>query len=169
MFGANYEHTRTWDSFLQTYGISTAVPTQVITATPLGPTNPNNLQRTDTYAAFGNIEYPVWDTITLQGGLRYTNQQRDYRGCGSDGGDGTWSHISQEIQIVLQSRQWLSRHRRGRRGSRQMREHRTGPDVRSDRERLRGQAEPGQRLVAYRNQLDSHQHDARLREREPGL
>ncbi len=103
VFGVNYEHTRTWDSFLQTYGISTAVPTQVITATPLGPTNPNNLQRTDTYAAFGNIEYPVWDTITLQGGLRYTNQQRDYRGCGSDGGDGTWSHISQEIQIVLQS------------------------------------------------------------------
>ena len=38
VFGANYEHTRTWDSFLQTYGISTAVPTQVITATPLGPT-----------------------------------------------------------------------------------------------------------------------------------
>jgi outer membrane receptor protein involved in Fe transport len=33
VFGVNYEHTRTWDSFMQTYGISTAVPTQVITAT----------------------------------------------------------------------------------------------------------------------------------------
>ncbi len=100
--GANYEYTRTWDSFLQTYGISTAVPTVVITATPLGPTNPNNLQSTKTYAMFGDIEYPVLDTVRLHAGIRYTNQKRDYRGCGSDGGDGSWSHISQEIQTVLQ-------------------------------------------------------------------
>jgi outer membrane receptor protein involved in Fe transport len=97
--GANFEHTRTFDSFLQTYGLSTAVPTLGI---PLGPTNPNSLQRTDTWAVFGNIEYPMWETITLQGGLRYTNQQRDYRGCGSDGGDGTWADISQLIQTGLQ-------------------------------------------------------------------
>ena len=100
--GANYEHTRTWDSFLQTYGISTAVPTVVLTSTPLGPTNPNNLQRTSTYAVFGNVEYPIRDTVTVQAGLRYTNQQREYRGCGSDGGDGTWADISAEIQTVLQ-------------------------------------------------------------------
>ncbi len=100
--GANYENTSTWDSFLQTYGISTAVPTQVITSTPLGPTNPNNRQTTDTYAVFANLEYPVLDTLTLQGGVRYTNQHRDYRGCGSDGGDGTWADISVEIQTILQ-------------------------------------------------------------------
>src|SRR3954463_6998280 len=51
---------------------------------------------------FGDIEYPVLDTVTMHAGLRYTNQQRDYRGCGSDGGDGTWSDISTEIQTVLQ-------------------------------------------------------------------
>jgi outer membrane receptor protein involved in Fe transport len=100
--GANYEWTSTWDSFMQTYGISTAVPTQVFTRTPLGPTNPNNRQETDTYAFFANLEYPVLDALTVQGGVRYTNQKRDYRGCGSDGGDGTWADISAEIQTLLQ-------------------------------------------------------------------
>ncbi len=100
--GGNYEWQSTWDSFLQSYGISTAVPTQVITATPLGPTNPNNRQKIHTYAAFANLEYPVMENVMLQGGVRYTNQKRDQRGCGNDGGDGTWSAISAEIQTVLQ-------------------------------------------------------------------
>jgi outer membrane receptor protein involved in Fe transport len=100
--GANYEWTSTWDTFMQTYGISSAVPTVVFTRTPLGPTNPNSRQSTDTYAIFANAEYPVLDWLTLQGGVRYTNQKRDYRGCGSDGGDGTWADISAEIQTLLQ-------------------------------------------------------------------
>ena len=100
--GANYEKTSTFDSFLQSYGLSTAVPTQVFTRTPLGPTNPNNRQKTDTYAVFANAEYPVLETLTAQAGVRYTNQKRDYRGCGSDGGDGSWADISNEIQQLLQ-------------------------------------------------------------------
>lgn len=136
--GANYEWTSTWDSFMQTYGISSAVPTFVPTvfpgcvglppdsigfpfgapncislddttfatnafrSHPLGPTNPNNRQTTDTYAFFANLEYPVLDWMTVQGGVRYTNQKRDYRGCGSDGGDGTWADISLDIQRLLQ-------------------------------------------------------------------
>jgi outer membrane receptor protein involved in Fe transport len=100
--GVNYEWTDTWDSFMQTYGISTAVPTQVFTRTPLGPTNPNNKQDTSTYAFFANAEYPIFDRLTVQGGVRYTNQKRNYRGCGSDGGDGTWADISAEIQTLLQ-------------------------------------------------------------------
>ncbi|HEU4430584.1 MAG TPA: TonB-dependent receptor [Myxococcota bacterium] len=104
--GANYEWTSTWDSFMQTYGISTAVPTQVFTRLPLGPTNPNSRQSTDTYAFFANLEYPVLDALTVQGGVRYTNQKRDYRGCGSDGGDGTWADISAEIQGLLQYFDW---------------------------------------------------------------
>ncbi len=100
--GANYEDTSTWDSFLQTYGISSAVPTQVFTRTPLGPTNPNNRQTTDTWAVFGNVEVPLTDNVVVHGGVRYTDQKRDYRGCGSDGGDGTWADISVEIQQLLQ-------------------------------------------------------------------
>ncbi len=100
--GANYEDTSTWDSFIQTYGISSAVPTQVFTRTPLGPTNPNNRQTTDTWAVFGNIEYPVLENLSVQAGIRYTDQKRDYRGCGGDAGDGSWADISVEIQTLLQ-------------------------------------------------------------------
>jgi outer membrane receptor protein involved in Fe transport len=100
--GLNYESTETWDSFLQTYGISTAVPTQVFSRIPLGPTNPNNYQETDTYAAFASFDYPILDELTVLAGVRYTDQKRDYRGCGSDGGDGTWADISVEIQQLLQ-------------------------------------------------------------------
>jgi TonB dependent receptor len=63
---------------------------------------------------------------------------------------------------------WRGR-RRNRRGSQQMREHRSRPDVLPGRERLRGHAAPGQHLLAYRNQLDLDRHDAHLREREPGV
>jgi iron complex outermembrane receptor protein len=100
--GANYEWTSTWDSFIQTYGYSSAVPTQVFTRIPLGPTNPNNKQDTKTWAVFGNVEYPVTETVSVQAGLRYTDQKRDYRGCGSDAGDGSWADISVEIQWYLQ-------------------------------------------------------------------
>ncbi|MFW6094211.1 MAG: TonB-dependent receptor [Pseudomonadota bacterium] len=100
--GANYEETKTWDSFLQSYGISTAVPTQVFNRIPLGPTNPNSKQDIETWAVFGNVEYPVTRTLNAHAGLRYTEQSRDHRGCGNDGGDGSWADISVEIQQLLQ-------------------------------------------------------------------
>ena len=146
--GGNYEWASTWDSFNQSYGISSAVPTfvprifsgcaaadftpipgapatvlafhvipvpqncfgldaangfaVVNTSHPLGPTNPNNRQTISTYAFFANVEYPVLESVTLQGGVRYTNQHRDYRGCGGDAGDGTWADISADIQRLLQ-------------------------------------------------------------------
>jgi len=100
--GANYESTETDDRFLQTYGISSAVPTVVFNRVPLGPTRPNNAQDTDTWAVFANAAYPLGSEFTANAGIRYTNQKRDYRGCGSDGGDGTWADISAEIQQLLQ-------------------------------------------------------------------
>ncbi|HEX7037516.1 MAG TPA: TonB-dependent receptor [Pseudomonadales bacterium] len=100
--GANYEDTETWDSFLQSYGISSAVPTQVFNRIPLGPTNPNSRQSIETWAVFGNIDFPLTETLIAQVGLRYTEQTRDHRGCGNDGGDGSWADISVEIQQLLQ-------------------------------------------------------------------
>ena len=100
--GVNFEHTESFDSFLHTYGISSAIPTQVITATPLGPIDIYSEQETDTWAVFGSVEYPLRDDVFLTVGLRYTDQKRDYRGCANDAGDGTWANISDEIQTVLQ-------------------------------------------------------------------
>lgn len=102
VFGGNYEETDTWDSFLQTYGISSAVPTQVFNRIPLGPTNPNSLQEIETWAVFANAEYELTDALTVQAGVRYTDQSREHRGCGNDSGDGTWADISVEIQQLLQ-------------------------------------------------------------------
>lgn len=102
--GANYEDTETWDSFLQSYGMSTAVPTQVFNRIPLGPTNPNSRQSIETWAVFANVDFPLTPTLIGQAGVRYTEQTRDHRGCGNDGGDGTWADISAEIQQLLQ---WL--------------------------------------------------------------
>lgn len=98
--GVNYEETSTWDNFLQTYGISTAVPTLGI---PLGPTNPYSRQEVETWAVFGNMEMPLTDSLTVNAGLRYTDQKRDFRGCGGDGGDQTWAEISFLIQTFLGS------------------------------------------------------------------
>lgn len=98
--GANYEDTSTWDSFVQTYGISSAITTL---GNPLGPTNPNNRQNTETWAVFASFDYPIRDDLIVQLGTRYTDQKRDYRGCGGDAGDGTWSDISEGIQEILQT------------------------------------------------------------------
>jgi iron complex outermembrane recepter protein len=96
--GGNYQHDETWDNFLQTYGGSSAIP---VFGIRLGPTRPSNDQTTKQWAIFGNVDYPLSDTITLQGGLRYTENRKDFIGCGNDGGDGTWSFISQNIQNFL--------------------------------------------------------------------
>jgi outer membrane receptor protein involved in Fe transport len=100
--GVNYEHTESYDSFLHSYGMSSAIPTAVLSFTPLGPIDIYSDQETDTWAVFGSVEYPVRDDLYLTVGLRYTDQKRDYVGCADDAGDGTWSAISDEIQTLLQ-------------------------------------------------------------------
>jgi iron complex outermembrane receptor protein len=45
-------------------------------------------QQVDTYAGFGSVDYKLTSQITLQGGVRYTKQYRDFQGCVADGGDG---------------------------------------------------------------------------------
>lgn len=95
--GGNYQSDDTLDYFLQSYTDSTS---SSIFGLPLGPTRPINDQQVKTYAGFFNAEYPV-GALTLQSGARYTKQTRRFFGCGSDGGDGTWSTISQAIQNLL--------------------------------------------------------------------
>lgn len=95
--GANYQHDDTVDTLLQSYSDSSSAQ---IFGIPLGPTQPLNEQKINTYAAFGNAEYSFGD-VTFHAGARYTKQTRDFRGCGQDGGDGSWALISQAIQNLL--------------------------------------------------------------------
>lgn len=103
VIGANYERDETRDRFLQTYGGSTANPTALPTGLiPLGPTAPTNNQTTEIAAIFASGDYPIFEDITLQLGIRYTDTSKDYVGCGFDGGDGSWALVSQGIQNLLQ-------------------------------------------------------------------
>lgn len=105
--GLNYEHQDTDDTYLQSYGFSsvTFVPDLGIPGipvnAPLGPTFSTNFQESDTYSIFGAVDYPVNDRLSLQAGVRYTDQQRDANVCTRDGGDGGWSSISFVIQAFI--------------------------------------------------------------------
>ena len=106
IIGANYEHDKTWDQFLQSYNASTASPTLfafnadlgVDIGFPLGPTKPTDLQTTKTYAAFAHAEYPILDQLTATAGLRYTKEDKLGGTCGNDGGDGTWAMVAFILQ-----------------------------------------------------------------------
>lgn len=100
LFGGNVERDNTYDHFLQTYSDSSS---SSVFGLPLGPTMPVNKQGVKTWAVFANAEYPVTDTLTLIGGVRYTNQKRRFMGCGTDGGDGTWAAVSELIQEYLRA------------------------------------------------------------------
>ncbi|HEX7784463.1 MAG TPA: TonB-dependent receptor [Sphingobium sp.] len=49
-------------------------------------------QKVNTYAAFGNLDIKVLDTVTVTGGLRYTDQHRAFEGCTYDV-DGVYARI----------------------------------------------------------------------------
>lgn len=97
IIGGNYQHDDTVDTLLQSYSDSSS---RTIFDLLLGPTQPLNEQKIKTYALFSNLEVPFGD-VTFHGGARYTSQKRDFRGCGQDGGDGSWSRVSQAIQNFL--------------------------------------------------------------------
>jgi iron complex outermembrane recepter protein len=79
MIGGNYEHDRT-DDYLLGLTADSRLPFTTSLAT--------DLQRTDTYAGFANADWNVEDNLTLQGGVRYTDQDRTFQGCLYDTGTG---------------------------------------------------------------------------------
>jgi iron complex outermembrane recepter protein len=125
IFGLNYEHDSTWDSFLQTYNSSTASPTLFyyqtsalpilsnpggaplifdpangVIALALGPTRPTDQQDTDTYAVYGNAEYPILDNLLFHAGVRFTQENKTGGVCGNDGGDGSWAFVAFNLQAA---------------------------------------------------------------------
>ena len=68
------------------------------TAIALGPTKPTDLQTTHTYAAYLSAEYPIFDTLILQGGVRFTEEDKRGGVCGGDGGDGNWSEVAYTLE-----------------------------------------------------------------------
>jgi iron complex outermembrane receptor protein len=60
-----------------------------------------NDQDIDTYAAFGGIDLELGHGLKLQGSARYTKQDRRYRGCAADGGDGSFARSFSRISSQL--------------------------------------------------------------------
>ena len=73
-------------------------------AVVLGPTRPEDNQITNTYAVYGNFEYPLLDTLTLEGGVRFTEEDKLGGVCGNDGGDGTWAQVAYTLQYFSQQK-----------------------------------------------------------------
>ena len=68
------------------------------TNTSVGPftfnsNQPRNDQRARTYAAFGNLTYEISPQLDVQGSMRYTKQDRDFRGCIADPGNGQIARV----------------------------------------------------------------------------
>ena len=78
MIGGNYQKDRVFeDIFTDAHSTSIMLDFDV-----------NNLQRIETKAAFGSLDVKLSNTLTAQGSVRYTDQDRDFAGCLRDAGDG---------------------------------------------------------------------------------
>ncbi|PCG10412.1 TonB-dependent receptor [Sphingomonas ginsenosidimutans] len=87
ILGANYERDRARESqILRTDDLSSNV---IIPGLPiLTRSGVFTEQAVKSYAGYANLEYDVTSRLTAQGGVRYTRNIRDFRGCGYDA-DGT--------------------------------------------------------------------------------
>jgi iron complex outermembrane receptor protein len=64
----------------------------------LGPTRPEDYQTTNTYAVYVSGDYPILHNLILEGGVRFTQENKTGGVCGTDSGDGTWSEVAYTLQ-----------------------------------------------------------------------
>ena len=64
----------------------------------LGPTRPQDSQVTNTYAVYVSGDYPILHNLNLEGGVRFTQENKRGGVCGNDGGDGTWAEVAYTLQ-----------------------------------------------------------------------
>ena len=98
--GGNYQRERVSDAVRAFYPESSL---------PVDGADPRTVQRVRTYAVFGNLDYQVTPAVTVQGGLRYTDQRRRFNGCTFDDGSGQGAALASFIifratgqQVTLQ-------------------------------------------------------------------
>lgn len=82
--GGNYQNDRTDDL----YGVYYIANNNQIGPFGYNAFRQDALQRVDTYAVFASGEVPITSTLAAQAGVRCTKQNRNFRGCLRDGGDG---------------------------------------------------------------------------------
>jgi iron complex outermembrane receptor protein len=92
--GVNYSHDNIYDNTLFIVGEGSQAHGFPGLDFRIGRTF--SIQKADTYAAFGNLDFEITDGLNLQGGIRYTKQNRDFVGCLGDPGaigEGKWARL----------------------------------------------------------------------------
>jgi len=90
ILGGNYEHTNTFESFVDYWKSITLNTPQNFS---LDGYQARSSQWLRNYAAFANAEYDLTEQLTLKGGLRYTENRRRQNECSFDNGDGSMNAL----------------------------------------------------------------------------
>jgi iron complex outermembrane recepter protein len=98
ILGGNYERSNVNDTNYFLYSQSTN--NELFGISTSGAVN-FSVQRMRNYAAYGNVEYPILDTLSLLGAVRYTQANRSFQGCTQDNGDGSIAAIFNVLQGAL--------------------------------------------------------------------
>ena len=92
--GANYSHDIIFDDIL--YIVGDGSQSNSVPGYNFRYARTFTKQTADTYAAFANLDYQVAEGLNLQGGIRYTKQDRKFTGCLGDPGPiggGKWAAL----------------------------------------------------------------------------
>lgn len=96
--GANYQWDKIKDTFLTYFAQSTASRASGL---PLTSGLPRSASVDNNYAGFANAEFKLTNNLKLQGGVRYTQNKRDFSGCGSDSGNGQYAAVINRTILLL--------------------------------------------------------------------
>jgi iron complex outermembrane receptor protein len=95
--GGNYQADRTFDSLYLQFPQSS---TRVSLGLPVSDGANTDTQDVDTKAGYAHAEYKILDSLTLQGGVRYTDTDRNYAGCTRDAGDGGLAAVYNKLGLI---------------------------------------------------------------------
>jgi iron complex outermembrane recepter protein len=117
--GANYEYDNTYDHYFSTLGASTENPSTLpfsslcgvfggcspaelaepaVLQFPLATVASQTATITNTYAAYASGDYMIIEGVTLEAGLRYTQEDKRYQGCSEDSGDGSGDQVNKYLE-----------------------------------------------------------------------
>lgn len=92
VLGGSYQHERTRD------GLRIRFPQS---SYPFDGVDQQGRQTMRSWALFASADYSLAPTLTLEGGLRYTDEDRSFEGCTHDDGDGTGAAYVSRIATAL--------------------------------------------------------------------
>ncbi len=95
--GGNYEYDGSWQNILQNFSQSSS---STALGLPIDGSRIEGRQKAYTYAGFVHGDYPITSTITLNGGVRYTQVNKSFTGGQLDNGNDFSSLVSQIVQNI---------------------------------------------------------------------